>query len=192
MNNALLALALPALMAASAPAASAAPMYRVTDLGTLPGGNFSLAWDVNNQGQAVGMSSVRGGYRHPAVFQNGTVREIDAVAALSINGKGWITGYGQVLGAARQAFVLKGDTLTYLGTLGTDPRYSSSYGYAINAAGHVTGGTYVGDGSQRHAFIHDGRRMRSLGTLGGDYSGGYAINRWDWVAGQFLSSTAAA
>jgi probable HAF family extracellular repeat protein len=184
VHNALPALALPLLMALSTQAAGAPPMYRVTDLGALPGDSFSLAWDVNDQGQAVGLSGEYAGSNRPVIFKTGTVRAIEAEAALSINGKGWITGYGYVPGASnREAFVLKGNTMTYLGSLGTDPIYASSYGYAINAAGHVTGVTDVGDGSQRHAFIHDGRRMRSLGTLGGDFSGGHAINRWDWVAG---------
>jgi uncharacterized membrane protein len=52
----------------------------------------------------------------------------------------------------------------------------------------VTGVTQVAiPGSpflQEHAFVLNGQRMRDLGTLGGKFSVGYAINRWGWVAGR--------
>ena len=69
--------------------------------------------------------------------------------------------------------------------LGTFSGDNTSYGFAINAYGQVTG--YSGGGAADHAFRYTGTpnsggSMASLGTFGGD-SRGYAINSSGQVAG---------
>jgi uncharacterized membrane protein len=49
--------ALTGAIALAAPRAGGAVMYTVTDLGTLPGFNSSIATGINNAGQVVGESS---------------------------------------------------------------------------------------------------------------------------------------
>lgn len=81
----------------------AAPLYRVTDLGDLPGGNsFSRAYGINNQGQVVGSGSL-GGANPPNAFlwENGVMTHLqdlpgrlDQGEALAINDNGVIAGVG--------------------------------------------------------------------------------------------------
>jgi len=49
--------------------------------------------------------------------------------------------------------------------------------WAISAAGHVTGSHDAPDENHPQAFLWDGTTIRDLGTLGGDASGGSAVNR---------------
>jgi probable HAF family extracellular repeat protein len=76
---------------------------------------------------------------------------------------------------------------TRLGTLGGN----GSSGNAINAAGDVTGFSYVthwtppnpDPHTMWHAFVYSGGSMRDLGTLGGARSSGTGINASGQVAG---------
>ena len=76
---------------------------------------------------------------------------------------------------------------TRLGTLGGN----GGSGNGINAAGQVTGFSYVtkwtppnpDPHTQWHAFVYSGGVMRDLGTFGGNISSGNAINASGQVAG---------
>ena len=78
-------------------------------------------------------------------------------------------------------------TATRLGTLGGN----GSAANAINASGEVTGFSYVtkwtppnpDPHTEWHAFLYSGGVMRDLGTLGGTFSSGSAINASGQVAG---------
>ena len=65
-----------------------------------------------------------------------------------------------------------------LGTLGGN----TSVAAALNAAGHVAGGSTTATGEE-HAFFWDGTTMRDLGTLGGNFSDALALNGAGQVAG---------
>src|SRR5438093_9950984 len=65
-----------------------------------------------------------------------------------------------------------------LGTLGGN----TSVATALNAAGHVAGGSTTATGEE-HAFFWDGTTMRDLGTLGGNSSVAVALNAAGQVAG---------
>ena len=65
----------------------------------------------------------------------------------------------------------------------------SSYGTAINSYNHVAGYSTVTTKDDRvHAFLHDGKSMIDLGSLGWkgtetDVSVALGLNRWDQVVG---------
>jgi len=46
--------------------------YAITDLGTLPGGAYSQALGVNDNGQVVGLSQTSSGAEHAFLYQPGT------------------------------------------------------------------------------------------------------------------------
>ena len=66
----------------------------ITDLGILPGDDFSVALAINERGQTVGYSygSVPGEY-HPVLWQNGTIVSLIGSGFLvDINNRGQIVG----------------------------------------------------------------------------------------------------
>lgn len=90
-----------------------------------------------------------------------------------------VSTLGVALAAASgSAFAQTTYRLTDLGTLGGN----SSYGFAINASGQVTGSAYTADGVE-HPFLWDGTTMQDL-TLGGSSGVGIAINASSQVTGQ--------
>src|SRR5690606_4112783 len=75
--------------------------YQVIDLGTLPGGNYSEAWDINNSGQVVGRSSIPGSTRG-FLWQNGNMIDIGTLGG-SYSEAEAINNSGQIVGAATDA-----------------------------------------------------------------------------------------
>ena len=49
--------------------------YTITNLGTLPGGDYSAAYAINNQGQIVGVSNSSSGSR-AFIYENGTMQDM--------------------------------------------------------------------------------------------------------------------
>jgi probable HAF family extracellular repeat protein len=129
----------------------------LTDLGTLPGGFSSAAYWVNDRGLIMGGS------------ENGV---IDPVTGLPEN----------------IAVVWRGGEIANLGTLGG----SFSFGNAMNNLGQVVGlalnavpdpFSYLGLGTETHAFSWQGGAMQDLGTLGGPDSWASSVNERGQVAG---------
>lgn len=54
------------------------PSYIVTDLGTLPGGTFSQATFVNNNGLITGLSAAADGTQHAVLWQGGKITDLGA------------------------------------------------------------------------------------------------------------------
>jgi probable HAF family extracellular repeat protein len=79
----------------------------MTDLGTLPGDVVSWAEVINNMGQAVGTSFDSAGDTHPFIWQDGVMTDLNTLIpagspwllleALSINDRGQIVGFGQLI-----------------------------------------------------------------------------------------------
>jgi probable HAF family extracellular repeat protein len=119
--------------------------------------------------------------------------------ANAINDAGVITGASETQGMGpiltTHAFIYRMPTPPYprfnrmvdLGTLGG----LSSYGMAINNYNHVAGYSTLSTKDDRvHAFLHDGKSMIDLGSLGGpgnrwgsDFSVALGINKFDQVVG---------
>jgi probable HAF family extracellular repeat protein len=167
---------------------AAEPLYRVTDLGALPGGdNSSQAFAINNRGQVVGMSSVAGGNSHAFLYSNGAMADLGLLGdgqlstiAGDINDSGHIVGHSFGNGGINQAFLYRNGVMTDLGALGT----AGANGSSVNNSDHVVG--MSGDAtSQQRAFLWSNGAMRDLGSLTGSVGYGYAygINDNDQVVG---------
>jgi len=84
-------------------------VYTFVDLGTLPGGYASIAWDINNRGQIVGQSNAMIGIANrdrAFLWQNGVMTDLGSLVeggtshAFAINDLGQVVGWstGRVLG----------------------------------------------------------------------------------------------
>lgn len=137
----------------------AASMYSVSDLGTLPGNQNSIATDINNLGQVVGSAygmSLTPFYAF--IWENGTMTNLGALpnytassSASSINDLGQVVGISydrtpNLRGSTNHAFLWSAsDGMTDLGTLGG----RSSWANGINNLGQVVGKSIDVQGSLR-------------------------------------------
>jgi len=177
------------------------------DLGVLPGQAYSRANGINATGQVVGYSGLQRDSAESRAFVWTTqTRMIDIgtlggayAQAYAINDVGYITGASQTQGMGpiltTHAFIYRVPTPPYprfnrmvdLGVLGG----TSSYGMAINNYNHVAGYSTLSTKDDRvHAFLHDGKKMVDLGSLGGpgnrwgsDFSVALGVNNSDQVVG---------
>jgi probable HAF family extracellular repeat protein len=144
---------------------------KLNDIGTLPGGEYSSASDVNTRGAVVGEANTATSI-HAFLWDSskgmqdlGALPNDNCSRAFGINDSDQVVGYSS--GAHDPvAFLWKKNTdMTSLGTL---PGGTTSEAYDINNAGVVVGtaSTETGD---KHAFIWTaGGGMKDLGTLPGD------------------------
>lgn len=173
----------------------------VRDLGILKGsGPYSRANGINAYGQVVGFSSEKfdGEGARAFIIMNTSVkpRMVDLgtlggqyAQAWGISDSGFVTGNSQTkgeMGMVTHAFLWQNGTrMLDLGTLAGD----FSYGTFINANNHVVGYSTIDRKNDRvHAFLHDGKEMVDLGSLGGasmlsDRSFALGVNAGDQVVG---------
>jgi probable HAF family extracellular repeat protein len=173
-----------------------------TDLGVLNGQVYSRANGINAMGQVVGFSGAQRDASESRAFmwssQTGMI-DIGTLGgayaqANAINDAGAITGASQTQGmgpmVTTHAFIYRQLDATNgmkdLGVLGTG-LFSS--GMAINNYNHVAGYSTISTKDGRvHAFLHNGKGMIDLGSLGGyaadsDYSVALGVNSKDQVVG---------
>lgn len=156
---------------------------------------YSGAHSLNQQGQVVGQADDWGTVygraitgRQGFVYQNGQFTKLGDFNPAGMNQQGQIAGTVGVFifhGGfydTRVASVYSNGQLTPLGSLGI-----SSVAHGINDQGHVTGSSVLSHGmgpdEVEHAFLHDGTTLTDLGTLGGFFSEGLAINNADQITG---------
>ncbi|MBI5747805.1 MAG: hypothetical protein HZA00_01680 [Nitrospinae bacterium] len=70
--------------------------YTITDLGTLPGGNQSYAYGINNSGQVVGSAFTEAGYYHAFLYSGGVMQDLGTLGGTHSFASG-INDSGQVV-----------------------------------------------------------------------------------------------
>jgi len=161
--------------------------YNITDLGTL-GGTYSYAWDLNNSGQVVGVSTTVNGDWHAFLWTQGegmcdigTLANGDYSYAQHISNISQIAGYSNLTsgGSTRHAYICEGDVMTDL-DLSFD---KNSYAHGINDVGQVVGNV------DKKAFIWDSvNGVQYIGPPGVERSSAQAINNSGQVVGNYLSN----
>jgi probable HAF family extracellular repeat protein len=133
------------------------------DLGTLPGGDYSSAFAINDSGVVVGTSNISTsmhGFSWTAshgLRDLGTLPGATASSAFSINNRGQIAG-----ASGAHAALWTGGTIQDLGTLGG----ATSEAHGVNNLGTVVGVSDTNSGPR--AFLWKDGVMQDLGVLPGD------------------------
>jgi probable HAF family extracellular repeat protein len=201
----LVVLVLVALLCGGAGAGRRSPPL-ATDLGTL-GGDWSVAFDINDSGQVVGGAENSDEWFHAFLWSRGKMTDLgtlpgipsgdeDEYFAYGVNNRGQVVGVCECSGippeGADRAFLWSQGAMTDLGSLGgTD----NSAATDINDAGQVVGYSYSYTTTRAvgHAFLWSNGTMTDLGTLGGSVSQATAINKsgqvvgWSQIAGDRVS-----
>jgi len=131
---------------------SRSPSFQVEDLGTLPGDNYSVAYNVNNLGEVVGVS---GNDRDPAyghgvrafLYREGRMIDLGTLGgvgsqAFNLNDNGQIVGRTYQADGRAIPFLYSNGQMTNLEALtgvGSTWQLTPS---AINNAGQIVGGAY--------------------------------------------------
>ena len=160
-----------------------------TDLGTLPGGNESRAYGINNAGLVAGWSDTFGGAVHATVWNGSRAVDLGTLPggyesqAFALNDAGLVVGE-----ASNHATVWSGGTATELGSL---PGWNeSSVALGINDAGLIVGAASNHFGSQ-HAVLWHGTTAIDLNTFldadrvkeGWYLASANDINERGWIVG---------
>jgi len=141
----------------------------MTDLGTLPGGSFSVAVGINVADQIAGDADVPGGEPHAVLWDHGSLIDLGMPPgyvrshARRISDAGQIAGWVQRTGLDgiphARAFAYSDGTLRELGTLADLPE---SNALGVNTAGQIVGtaGTVYGQND-----VHDRAVLWNAGLV---------------------------
>ncbi|HYG33469.1 MAG TPA: hypothetical protein VEC99_01715 [Clostridia bacterium] len=171
------------------------------NLGTL-GGHESLAAGINDSKCVVGYSTTDSGSTHAflwtpggtdGVESNPQMKDLGTLGgpnsqAFAINRFGQVTGYSDTSSQSRaqqHAFVYSGGNMTDIGQLLDG--LPNSFGYGINASGHVAGTAYDAGYSQPHGFFFNGSTAVDIGSLNGLGVTALALNDSDHIVGYFTT-----
>lgn len=177
-------------VAANAFSAATKARWIATDLGTLGAPTSTRAYDINNRGQVVGVSTTSAGAVRGFVWENGAMKALGSgryAAAWAINDRGqvigisdgsamlWDHGRARQIGRGSSPLALNddGDVLAQDSTgaflwhdgrrlaLGSSATFSAS---GLNNAGQVVGVTRITDEPEgSHVTLWTGGKPRDLG-----------------------------
>lgn len=154
-------------------------------LGSLGTGDYAIAYDINDNGQAVGVSLLLNESHapfHPFLYSNGAMRDLGSLAyggvssANAINNAGRIAGYSEDVDGTYSAFIYENATMTFLGNLGGSfvdvggiNEQGAFVGNADSADGNAIGYLYLDGALVDLNTLHDP-------ALGWHIDGAVAIN----------------
>lgn len=154
-------------------------------LGTIPGGSYSYARDVNDIGQVVGYAAANGnGGNHAFLSGEDSLQDLGTLGgsqsyAFGINNFGQIVGGADTTNGEHHAVLygLYGDLNVDLGTLGGD----FARAYEINELGQIVGYSHTGNGESRAFFydLNNGGVMTDLNFLIEPDLGWVLTDAWD-------------
>ena len=166
----------------------------ITDLGMLPGGTYSSAYDINNIGEVVGRASDAAGVVRRVIWQNGVIVDTLPQPGSAVTTATQMNERRQLVGFANQGsggigygvFWDNGTAVKLQPLPGTAASGAAANG--LNAAGDVAGGGTGGGGTiplYQHAGIwRNGLLFQDIGVIpGGNYSMAYDINDAGQVMG---------
>ncbi len=139
---------------------------QITELPTL-GGNWSSAYDINNNGQIAMGARDAGGIQRAAIWENGVITQLAdlgfGAGAKAINDKGVLVGWVFTALGDTHAAMWDHNGVHDLGTLGGP----NSWAADVNNAGVAVGysGWAIGGGAGAHAFIFENGQMYDLNSL---------------------------
>ena len=144
---------------------------QLSDIGTLPGGEYSSASDVNTKGTVVGESNTATNI-HAFIWDSaggiqdiGTLPGDNGSRAFGINDSDQVVGYSSGAHGPVAFLWTKNNGMTSLGTF---PGGGWSEAYGINNPGTVVGAA-VTDSNEKHAFVWTAKDgMQDIRTLPGD------------------------
>jgi probable HAF family extracellular repeat protein len=143
----------------------------LVDLGTLPGGDYSSASDINQNATVVGESNTSTGIRAFQWTAAGGLQDLGTLPgdkgsrAFGVNDPGQVVGYSSGPHGITAFLWSSSNGMISLGTL---PGGSDSEAFGLNNAGAVVGVSSNNSG-ERHAFLWTSSAgMQDLGVLAGD------------------------
>ena len=169
------------------PVASGEVKYTITSLGTLEGGIYSRAYDINDSGGIVGegdfASSSATGLRGYFWKKETGMTNLGALgrnsSARGINNAGKVVGYSNSSSGPRVIFTWT-ETDPIMKEFTAAGQFSEGWG--INDSENVAGIGLNNDGNER-GFRWAAALKEDLGTLGGNISQAYSINNAGNVVG---------
>lgn len=143
---------------------------KLLDLGTLPGGDFSTAFDVNTRGAVVGDSNTATNMRaflwdsSTGMQDLGALPEDTGSRAYGINNSDQVVGYSS---GPDGITAFSWDSKAGMTNLGWLPDGNMSQAYDINDGGIIVGVASAPDGGRHAVLWKKGNPIQDMGTLPG-------------------------